>query len=46
MKTSITTRLASFAAALLITFATFQLIASYGLPQAADTVMASACLCR
>ncbi|MBL8346231.1 MAG: hypothetical protein JNN03_12375 [Rubrivivax sp.] len=46
MKTSTTTRLVSFAAALLITFTTVQALASYGLPPVADTVMASACLCR
>jgi hypothetical protein len=46
MKTSITTRLASFAAALAITFTTVHAVASYALPQAADTVLASACRCR
>jgi hypothetical protein len=46
MKTSITTRLASFAAALAITFTTVHALASYALPQAADPVLASACQCR
>jgi hypothetical protein len=46
MKTSITTRLASFAAALAITFTTVHAVAAYALPQAADPVFASACLCR
>jgi hypothetical protein len=46
MKTSITTRLASFAAALAITFTTVHALAVYALPQAADPVLASACQCR
>jgi hypothetical protein len=46
MKTSITVRLASFAAALAITFTTVHALASYALPQAADAVLVSACLCR
>lgn len=44
--TSIATRLASFAAALLITFTTVHALASYGLPPVADTAVASACHCR
>lgn len=44
--TSITARLASFAAALVTTFTTVQALASYGLPAVADTVVASVCLCR
>lgn len=44
MKTSITTRLISFAAALVMTFMTVYAPASYALPQAADTVLASASL--
>jgi hypothetical protein len=46
MKTSITRRLASFAAALAITFTTVDLLAAYALPQAADPVLAVACQCR
>ena len=46
MKTPITTRLASFAAALAITFTTVHAVASYALPQAADPVLVSACSCR
>ena len=41
MITPTTARLISFAAALLITFTTVQSMASYGLPPAADTVVAS-----
>ncbi len=44
--TSITTRLASFAVSLVITFTTVHALASYGLPPVADPVVASACLCR
>lgn len=46
MKTSITTRIASFAAALAVTFTTVHAVASYALPQAPAPVLASACLCR
>lgn len=46
MKTSITTRLASVAAALAVTFTTVHALASYALPQAAAPVLASVCLCR
>ena len=46
MKTSIATRLASFAAALAITFTTVHALASYALQRAADPVLVSACLCR
>jgi hypothetical protein len=46
MKTPITTRLASFAAALAITFTIVHALAAYALPQAADPVLASACQCR
>jgi hypothetical protein len=46
MKTPVTTRLVSFAAAMTITFATVQALAAYALPQTADTMIASACLCR
>jgi hypothetical protein len=46
MKTPITARLASFAAALAITFTTVHALASYALPKAADPVLASVCLSR
>ena len=46
MNTSLTTRLASFATALAITFTTVHAVAAYALPQAADLMVASACLCR
>jgi hypothetical protein len=46
MKTPLTTRLASFAAALVVTFATVNALASYALPPVADTVVASDCGCR
>lgn len=46
MKTSITARLASLTASLVITFTTVHALASYGLPPVADSVVASACLCR
>lgn len=46
MKTSITARLASFAAALVMSFATVHALASYGLPPVAGQVVASACPCR
>ena len=42
MKTTTTTRLASFAAALLVTFCTAQALASYGHPPVAQPVLASA----
>jgi hypothetical protein len=45
MKTSTTTRLASFAAALVVTFSTAQALASYGQPPVSHQVVASACLC-
>ena len=46
MKTSTTARLASFAAALLITFTTVHSLANYGLPPVANTVVAFATLSR
>ena len=46
MKTSITTRLACFVAALAITFTTVHAVAAYALPQAADPALALSCLCR
>jgi hypothetical protein len=46
MKTSLTTRLASCAAALVITFTTVQALAAYGLQPLADTMVVSACMFR
>ena len=46
MKPPTTTRLASFAPALAITFTTVHAVPAYALPQAADLMVASACLCR
>jgi hypothetical protein len=42
MKTTATTRFASLAAALLVTLATVQALASYGHPPVAEPVLASA----
>lgn len=44
--TSITTRLVSFVAALVTTFTTVQALASYGLQQVANPIVASVCQCR
>jgi hypothetical protein len=46
MKTSITHRVASFAAALAITFTTVQALAAYGLQPVAEPMLVSACLFR
>ena len=46
MKTSLTTRLASCAAALAITLTTVQALAAYGLQPVADTMVVTACMHR